>query len=324
MGERAGNMHPPSRPGKHMQPPLKIGVIGAGAMGLAMARNLHRRHYAVQVRDIAALAVQAAVDSGIGACESPEALASWADVIAVVVVNAAQIDEVLFGAGGVFNARRDADRGPLAVMLCSTIAPQDSIRFSERLAHAGIATLDAPISGGPVRAGNGTMTLMVAGEQATVTRLHGLLHDLASRVFVISEKVGDGARTKLVNNMLAGINLTAGAEALALGHRLGLDRQQLFEVICASSGASWIFEDRMARALRNDYAPRAQAHILTKDVGLAVHMADDAHIDTPLGDVALGIFQATVAAGLSDEDDAAVIKTMHPGFNDLDNPPRRP
>lgn len=311
----------------HMQSSLKIGIIGAGAMGLAMAKNLHRKHYEVRVRDIAANAVQAAADSGIAACGSSGALAAWADVIAVVVVNAAQIDEALFGSTGVVEGRvgaaRREDHSPLAVLLCSTIAPQDSIQLGDRLTQAGIDTLDAPISGGPVRAENGTMTLMVAGHPTLVTRLNALLHDLASRIFVIGETVGDAAKTKLVNNLLAGINLTAGAEALALGHRLGLDRQQLFDVICASSGASWIFEDRMARALRNDYAPRAQAHILTKDVGLAVRMANDAGIGTPLGDVALAIFQATVAAGLSDEDDAAVIKTMHPAFNDTEPPASR-
>ena len=290
-------------------------------MGLAMATNLHRKHHAVTVRDVADTAVRAAAESGIRACSSPAELAAGCDLVIVVVVNAAQIEDVLFGADGVIHAKRADARSAPVVMLCSTISPDDSEQFGRRLAAHGIATLDAPISGGPVRAANGTMTLMLAGDRALAARFDTVLNDLAAKVFFISERIGDGARTKLVNNMLAGINLTAGAEALALGHRLGLDRQQLFDVICASSGASWIFEDRMARALRNDYAPRAQAHILTKDVGLAVAMADAAAVDTPLGDAALRIFQATVAAGLSDEDDAAVIKALAPDFNDAPEAP---
>jgi putative dehydrogenase len=310
-----------------MQSPLKVGVIGVGAMGLAMATNLHGKGYAVQARDVADTAIDAAAAAGIGTCKSPRELADWADLLVVVVVNAKQIEEVLFGVDGVVKCSRDGnhidrDNGngngngnAPVVMLCSTVSPIDSAQFGHRLAAVGIATLDAPISGGPVRAANGTMTLMLAGDQRIVKRLDGVLNDLASKVFFISETIGDGAKTKLVNNMLAGINLTAGDEALALCHRLGLDRQQLFDVICASSGASWIFEDRMARALRDDYAPRAQAHILTKDVGLAVDMAAGASIETPLGAAALQIFKATIAAGLSDEDDAAVIKTIDPHFN---------
>ncbi|CAN5838509.1 NAD(P)-dependent oxidoreductase [soil metagenome] len=296
-----------------MQSPLKVGVIGIGAMGFAMAANLRGKGYAVRARDIAASATEAAAAAGIDACKSPRELAEWADLLIVVVVNAKQIDDVLSGVDGV--AQRSGERAAPVVMLCSTISPIDSAQFGQRLAELGIPALDAPISGGPVRAANGTMTIMVAGDKRIVARLDGVLNDLASKVFFISETIGDAAKTKLVNNMLAGINLTAGAEALALGHRLGLDRQQLFDVICASSGASWIFEDRMARALRDDYAPRAQAHILTKDVGLAVDMADGADIDTPLGDAALRIFEATIAAGLADEDDASVIKTMDPDFN---------
>ena len=294
---------------------LRIGVIGIGAMGLPIAKNLLRKGHAVRVRDIRESALQAAADCGLAASSSARELASCSDLLIVVVVNAAQIEVVLFGDDGVVRAGQSAAGERPAVMLCSTIAPQDSAQFGRRLAEAGIATLDAPISGGPVRAENGTMTIMVAGDHRLVEKFDGVLRDMASKVFRIGETLGDGARTKLVNNLLAGINLAAGAEALALGSRLGLDPKQLFDVICASSGASWIFQDRMARALANDYVPRAQTHILTKDVGLAVRMAEASNIDTPLGREALRAFDAAIAAGLSDEDDAAVIKAIAPGFN---------
>ncbi|MEO7009580.1 MAG: NAD(P)-dependent oxidoreductase, partial [Caldimonas sp.] len=289
--------------------------IGIGAMGLPIAKNLRSKGHAVRVRDIRESTVQAAAESGLVACNSARELAACSDLLIVVVVNATQIDEVLFGADGVVHADRPTAGARPAVMLCSTIAPQDSAQFGRRLADSGIGTLDAPISGGPVRAGNGTMSIMVAGDHTLVEQFDGVLHDMAAKVFRVGETLGDGAKTKLVNNLLAGINLAAGAEALALGGRLGLDPRQLFDVICASSGASWIFEDRMARALVNDYVPRAQTHILTKDVGLAVRMAEASNIDTPFGREALRAFEAAVAAGLADEDDAAVIKAIAPEFN---------
>ena len=290
----------------------RIGIIGIGVMGFAMATNLHQRGHALQVRDIDSKVASAAEAQGIPACDSPAALAAHCDLIAIVVVDAAQIDDVLFGADGVVHASRREP--PPAVMICSTIAASDTERFRDRLAEYGVALLDAPISGGPVRAASGTMSMMLACDQALRQRFEPVLREMAGTLFYVGEKVGDAARTKLVNNLLAGINLVAGAEALALGARLGLDKRALFEVIKASSGASWIVTDRMARALEGDYAPRARSVILTKDVGLAVQMADAAGVDTPLGDEALRLFKATVAAGLGELDDAAVIKSICPDF----------
>jgi 3-hydroxyisobutyrate dehydrogenase len=289
-----------------------IGIIGIGAMGFAMATNLYRRAHVLQVHDIDPKAVAAAEAHGIPACDSPAALAAQCDLIAIVVVDAAQIDDVFFGRNGIARAARHEP--PPTVMICSTIAASDTERFHDRLADHGLALLDAPISGGPARAARGTLSMMLACEQALFGRFEPVLREMAGTLFYVGEKVGDAARTKLVNNLLAGINLVAGAEALALGARLGLDKRALFEVIKASSGASWIVADRMARALDGDYAPRARSVILTKDVGLALQMADAAGVDTPLGHAALRLFEATVANGLGELDDAAVIKSICPDF----------
>ena len=295
-----------------MDAAARIGIIGIGAMGFAMATNLRRRGHTLHVRDIDATAVAAAAAHGIPACDSPGALAAQCDLIAIVVVDAGQIEEVLFGTDGVAHGAPRTE--PLAVLICSTIAASDTEGFRDRLAEHSIALLDAPISGGPARAANGTMSMMLACDRALAARFDGVLREMAGTLFYVGEKVGDAARTKLVNNLLAGINLVAGAEALALGARLGLDKRALFEVIKASSGASWIVTDRMARALEGDYVPRARSVILTKDVGLAVQMADAAGVDTPLGDEALRLFRATVAAGFGELDDAAVIKSICPDF----------
>jgi len=292
----------------------RIGVIGIGAMGLPMACNLHRKGHPVGVRDIDFAAVAAAAAQGLAACDSPAALAARSDVLVIVVVDAAQIDSVLFGADGVVHAPPRARDTPLAVVLCSTIAAHHTEAFAHRLAPLGIGLLDAPISGGPARAADGSMSMMLAGDPALFAHHETLLRDMAAKLFFIGPTLGDAARTKLVNNLLAGVNLVAAAEALALGARLGLDRKALLEVIAASSGASWIGQDRMARALQDDFAPRARAAILTKDVGLAVGMAQAAGIDTPLGRAALEVFEATLAAGMGELDDAAVVRTIWPGF----------
>jgi 3-hydroxyisobutyrate dehydrogenase len=282
-----------------------IGIVGIGAMGMSIAKNLHRKNYHVVVRDIRSEAEQEARAVGLTVCASPSALAQQAELVIVVVVNSQQIDDVLFGVDGVAQPNGKAR----TVMLCSTIAPEDTIRFAKRLATHNIATIDAPISGGPARAEAGTMSMMIAGDSATIAASEEVLAAMADKRFQVSHTIGDGAKVKLVNNLLAGINLVAGAEALALGMKIGLDPHKLFEIISASSGASWVFQDRMARALQDDFAPRAFAHILTKDVTLATAMADAADYATPLGDAALAQFKETVKRGWADLDDAAVLKT---------------
>ena len=284
-----------------------IGIIGIGAMGMGMARNLHRKGFAVCVQDIRRDAGAEAMAAGITVCDSPAALASIASLIVLVVVDAAQIDDVLFGAGGVVPGTV-AGKGK-TVMICSTIAPEDTQRFGRQLAEHGIDLIDAPISGGPARADDGSMSMMLAAPNATLAPWQSVLTALAAKQFRISERTGDGARAKLVNNLLAGINLVAGAEALGLGIQLGLEPHQLYDLIVASSGQSWIMTDRMGRALQDDYAPRAAAHILTKDMTLATAMAAVAGYATPLGEAALARYRQTIERGWSALDDAAVLRT---------------
>ena len=228
------------------------------------------------------------------------------NVTLVVVVNAGQIDQVLFGDAGVTRAACQKK----TVMLCSTIAPEDTLAIADRLGTFGITVLDAPISGGPKRAEAGTMSIMLAGTDEVIARHQSVLDALSDKIFRLSSRIGDGARYKLVNNLLAGINLVAAAEAIALGTKLGLDQQKLLALMSASSGQSMMLEDRMSRALANDYAPRAHAHILTKDVALGVAMAGKIAQSTPLAAYALEIFKATLASGYDSLDDAAVLKIL--------------
>jgi len=210
---------------------------------------------------------------------------------------------VLWGEQGLAAQLQSGD----TVMLCPTIAPQDTEAVAARLAEQGVATLDAPMSGGPQRAQQGSMSLMVAGADAVFERHQAVLNVLAQPVFRISERVGDGARTKLVNNLLAGINLVGAAEALALAERLGLDGERTLQVMAASSAQSWIASDRMPRAMGGDFVPRAHMTLLEKDTALAVQAAESVGFAGPLGPLAAQVFARASAAGLAEWDDAAVL-----------------
>jgi 3-hydroxyisobutyrate dehydrogenase len=195
-------------------------------------------------------------------------------------------------------------------MLCPTIAPPDVEDIARELAPRGIHTIDAPMSGGPARARDGSMSLMVACADPVFALNRDLIEALSRKVFRISQRPGDGARTKLVNNLLAGINLAGAAEALALADRMGLDLRRTLDVIEQSSGQSWIGSDRLRRAIEGDYEPRAHVTLLAKDTRLAIEAAQASGFHGPLGPVAGDVFARAIREGLGDLDDAALFKML--------------
>lgn len=283
-----------------------VTVIGVGNMGGGMAANLLGKGWDLRVCDVDAARVAAMVQLGAAAISRPEDAPVDSQAFIVCVVDAGQTENVLFGGQGLARMLQPGH----SVMLCPTVSPQDVESFAARLAERGVHTLDAPMSGGPARARDGSMSLMLACPRSVYEQQADLLRDLSARVFHISEKPGDGARTKLVNNLLAGINLVGAAEALALAGRLGLDLEKTLDVIEQSSGQSWIGSDRLRRAIAGDYAPRAHVTLLEKDTRLAVAAARAAGFEGPLGERASQAFADAARAGLAGEDDAALFKHL--------------
>lgn len=283
------------------------GVIGIGAMGMGVAQSLLRAGFTVRVRDIRTEAEAEARAAGAIVCASAAELAGASDVVICVVVDSAQTDEVVFGADGAAQAMR-AKAAPGVFVMCSTVAPRYAATLADRLNAEGIAMLDAPISGGPARAHAGALSMMLSGASADIERCQPVLAAMADRRFHISARAGDGSRAKIVNNMLAGVNLAAACEAMALGLKLGLEAKTLHDVVCASSGGSWMFGDRMPRVLSGDYAPKAALKILTKDLSLLLEAAADAGCPVELAAAAHRAYADAVSQGLGAEDDAALIK----------------
>lgn len=297
---------PPQAPIPAVWPIPRVGFIGVGNMGGAMAARLLALGYLVAVHDIDAQREAQAVSLGAMACTTPAGLASSSDVVIVAVVDAAQTQAVLFGPHGAADALPPGS----AVLLCPTIAPADTERLVDGLAQRGIDWLDAPMSGGPERARDGSMSLMLACPAAVLDRHRALIEVLSSKVFHISERPGDGARTKLVNNLLAGINLAGAAEALALAERMGLNVPRTLSVIEQSSGQSWIGSDRMRRAVRGDYLPRAHTTLLKKDTHLALGAAREVNYAAPLGEQAAALFARACESGLAGMDDASLFELL--------------
>ena len=282
--------------------PERIAIVGIGNMGWAIAERLAECGFSPVVRDIDPARERLARERGFEVAASLAAAARGSANVIVAVVDAVQTQAVLFGVEG---AAAAMPRGG-CVLLCPTISPADSERMATQLASMGLGCLDAPMSGGPARARAGTMSLMVAGKAELLAGRRHLLDAMANPVFAVGTRVGDGARTKLVNNLLAAINLAGAAEALALAARIGLDPATTLAVIERSSGQSWIGSERMQRALSGDLAPRAHMTLLAKDAKLALDLAREAAFDVQLGAAAAARFAAACAGSLRDADDAAL------------------
>ena len=287
----------------------QIGLIGLGAMGAGMAASLRRAGFAPHVYDIRPGVAQAFAQDGGTACASVAELAAACDVVVSVVVNAQQTEDVLFGAGGAASAMKP---GSVFVM-CSTVDPNVSIAFEQRLQALGLLYLDAPISGGAAKAASGQMTMMTAGTPAAYERCGAALDAMAAQVYRLGDRAGAGSKVKIINQLLAGVHIAAAAEAMALGLREGVDAAALYEVITHSAGNSWMFENRMAHVLAADYTPLSAVDIFVKDLGLVLDTARATKFPLPLASTAHQMFMQASTAGFGREDDSAVIK-IFPGI----------
>jgi 3-hydroxyisobutyrate dehydrogenase len=286
-----------------------IGLIGLGAMGRGMAQSLRRAGYHVHVCDARHEAVQAFVAEGGVGCAHPADVAAHCEVVISVVVNAAQTEDVLFGAHGVAEVLKP---GHLFVM-CSTVDPNVSIGFEQRLAERDVLYLDAPISGGAAKAASGEMTMMTAGRPEAYGKAGAVLEAMAGKVYRLGDRAGNGSKVKIINQLLAGVHIAAAAEAMALGLREGVEPAALFDVITHSAGNSWMFENRMAHVLAADYTPLSAVDIFVKDLGLVLDTARATKFPLPMASTAHQMFMQASSAGYGREDDAAVIK-IFPGI----------
>jgi len=293
-------------------PKPRVGLIGLGAMGAGMASSLRRAGFSPYVFDIRPGVAEAFAQEGGTSCASVAELAAACDVVVSVVVNAQQTEEVLFGAKGEGGAAAAMKPGSVFVM-CSTVDPNVSIAFEQRLQALGLLYLDAPISGGAAKAASGQMTMMTAGTPEAYARCGGALDAMAAKVYKLGDRAGAGSKVKIINQLLAGVHIAAAAEAMALGLREGVDAAALYEVITHSAGNSWMFENRMAHVLAADYTPLSAVDIFVKDLGLVLDTARATKFPLPLASTAHQMFMQASTAGFGREDDSAVIK-IFPGI----------
>lgn len=294
---------------------LKVCVVGLGSMGIGIAGSLVRAGFAVVGCDVTPEARARFAAMGGQVADTPADAARVADVVITVVVNAAQTEAVLFGPQGAA-----ASLAPGAVILsCATMSPDAARDFAARAQALGLDYIDAPISGGAVRAAAGEMTVMGSGSPAAFAKARPVLNAIAAKVYELGDDAGTGAAFKIVNQLLAGVHIAAACEAITFAKAMGLDIAKVYEVITASAGNSWMFENRVPHVLEGDYSPRSAVDIFTKDLGIVTDIGRGLKFPTPVASTALQMFIMTAAAGMGRDDDASVAR-MLAGLAGLDLP----
>lgn len=281
----------------------KVGVIGLGSMGYGIAQSLIRAGFTTYGFDIDPARVSNLAAEG-GQQGNLSDLSETFDALVVVVVNAHQMEDVLFGETGAISAMR---RGGV-VIGCPTTSPDVARQMEKQLAEAGLLYLDAPISGGAARAAEGALTIMSAGQPEAVAAAQPVIAAMAETIFQLGDTAGPASAMKMVNQLLAGVHIAAAAEAITFALTQGIPAAQTVEVISKCAGTSWMFENRGPHIVDGDYAPRSAVDIFIKDLGIVTDMARNEQFSAPLASTAFQQFVAAGGMGLGREDDAAVAK----------------
>jgi 3-hydroxyisobutyrate dehydrogenase len=291
----------------------RIGFIGLGNMGGPMARNLITAGHSLKVYDLSEDAMNFVVQSGATAADSVKDAAAGVDVVISMLPVGANVREVFMN-DGVIAA---ADPGTLFID-SSTIDVESAQAAAAAAKEAGFDMLDAPVSGGVIGADAGTLTFMCGGDAATFERARPILEGMGKNI-VHCGASGLGQVTKICNNMLAGINSLAAAEAMVMGERLGVSKEILYNVISTSTGRTFIFESSnpmpgvvATSPSSNQFKPGFMAKLMLKDLRLSQAAAQAAGSPTPLGAAATAAFQMLIENGHGDLDTSSIIKVIDP------------
>jgi 3-hydroxyisobutyrate dehydrogenase len=280
-----------------------IATFGLGSMGYGIATSAVRGGHKVWGVDVNPDHMTQFLSEG-GQSSPLAEVTDALDVVIIAVLNAAQTEMVLFGDHGI---AAKLPKGA-AVLACATVPPLFAKEMAARCEAVGVLYLDAPISGGSVKAALGNLSIMASGTPEAFAAMQPVLDCIAETVFSLGHDVGAGSAMKAVNQLLAGVHIAAMAEALTFGMTQGVTPEKFVEVISKCAGTSWMLANRAPHITAGDYTPQSSVNIWPKDLGIVLEIAKGAQFIAPIATAALQQFTAAAAMGLGGEDDAAVAK----------------
>jgi 3-hydroxyisobutyrate dehydrogenase len=291
----------------------RIGFVGLGTMGAAMAANLVRAGFPVVAWNRTPGRAPELAEAGATFLETPAAVASGSDIVVVCVSDTPDVEAVLFGPDGIVEGARE---GTLIVD-CSTIAPSGSWDFAARLRERGLAMVDAPVSGGSEGAQKATLTIFVGGEAADVERARPVLAAMGKTITHVGP-IGAGQAVKAVNQVILAGTYLGVAEGIVLAIRAGLDVEQVVEALGGGAAQSWVLANRSGRMLANDYPLGFKVALHRKDLTIALDLAAQLGAVLPVGALAAQLESGLIAQGHGDDDMSALARAIR-GLSGLES-----
>ena len=283
----------------------RVGFVGLGTMGGAMAANVARAGFPVTAWNRTSDRARELEALGVTRVGSPAAVASACDILVSIVSDTPDVEAVLFGPEGI---EAGAASGLLVVDM-STISPSATRGFAERLAARGVHLLDAPVSGGSEGAKKGTLSIFVGGDAADLERARPVLETMGTTITHMGP-VGSGQAAKAINQViLAGIYLGV-AEGIVLALKAGLDVEKLVAALSGGAAQSWVLANRSGRMAANDYPLGFKVSLHRKDLGIALQLARETGAALPVSAIVEQLEAGLVGRGHGDDDVSAVARTI--------------
>ncbi|ANB15653.1 hypothetical protein AWJ20_3291 [Sugiyamaella lignohabitans] len=290
----------------------RIGFCGLGAMGGGMARHLVSQGFDVVGYDVYPPSVDKFVAAGGKPGKSPADAAIDVEYFIIMVVNSAQTDSVLYDKNDAGISAVEILPAKSTVILCSTTPPDYAKKLRERL-RSDIRLLDCPVSGGTIRAANGTLSIFSSGTDEDLDHAHIVLDTIADPLYRIPGGLGMGSVAKMCHQHQAVTNIIMASEIMGLSSVVGLDSQVVYDQIMESTGATWMFGNRVPHMLTNDWATVHSAlAIIMKDADIVTSYAKNARIPLPLGNIAEQLYITGTSKGLAKEDDSGLVRLYLP------------
>ena len=283
----------------------KLGFVGLGIMGGGMVLNLLKAGFEVTVWNRTASKTETAVAAGATAVATPREVAENSDVVFVCVGNTVDVEAVIFDKDGLIEGLRAG----MLVVDNSTISPDGTREIATKLNGKGIHMLDAPISGGNEGAANGTLSIMIGGEEDQVARAMPYFEVMGKTITHVGGQ-GKGQSVKLVNQILCAGSMICVGEALLFAEASGLDLDKTLQAISGGAAGSWTLSKRGPQVIERDWRPGFTIDFQQKDLRLVMDAADEVGAPLLLTSMVFNLYRTLQARGLGQEGNHAIVKAL--------------
>jgi 3-hydroxyisobutyrate dehydrogenase-like beta-hydroxyacid dehydrogenase len=298
----------------------RVGCVGIGNMGEPVCRHLLDKGYELLIYDADPEALARLRDTPAEPAASPEALATEADVVLLSLPNSDVVEEVVFGRSGL----KEGLSSGKALIDTSSSRPSSTRGISKRLAAEGIDMLDAPVSGGVLRAREATLSVMVGGKRTVYEKYREILESFGDKIFYVGGH-GAGHLVKALNNLLSATTLASAAEATLLARRAGVAPDAFVEVINASNGRSYSTEVKFPRYILNRAFDDGFAlGLMSKDLKIVLEAAAEIEFPMPIGSVLAQIWEIAVARGYGPENHTMIYAFLEDLLGERDGRDEKP